>query len=118
MGIQTSKSTRRQELIGRAAMVIGGIVMGLGGIGLGYLGIKFGSGMAETGGTGTAVQYCWLLFILAAFLEILALIFIVFAVLPDREARRGPPRGFVLVSGVFDVFWKIVGEIMRLLSRT
>ena len=92
-------------------MVVAGIVMALGGIGLGYLGVKYGSGMAEAGNAGIAVQFSWLLFVLGTLSEILALIFVVFAVLPDRESRQGPPRGFAFVSGLFDGFWKIVGEI-------
>ncbi len=101
--VKGSKPTPRQELIGRIALVVLGILSTI----VGTVFLKMALAIVQAVDDG--LRMFLLLLIAAIFFYLVAITFIALSFLPAREPRRyGPPRGFRLISAVFDGFWTIV----------
>ena len=83
-----------------------------------------GLGVAATflvlGGRGSldySLPMALLLFIAGGFLYLIAGTLFCFAFLPSHDTLTGPPRGFTVVSAVFDGFWEFVEYVLRATGR-
>jgi hypothetical protein len=103
--VRNGKPTPRQELIGRAALVVAGLLLLIPAILL----TKFVVVVIRE--APDAVSFISLVIIGAAFLYLVAISFILLAFVSTHDLRRGPPRGFATLSVVFDGFWAIVQKI-------
>jgi len=102
----------RQELAGRAALVVLGIFFEFVATKLGHFCLRMIYALNEAG-SSESVRIAWPLLIVAGFFALVGLSLMTMAFVPSREKRRGPPRGFVTLTRAFDAFWETVRRISQ-----
>ena len=112
MGIHRFQPTPEQERRGRIALGAIGALVALVGAGLGWFCVRMVLGAAELG-ADAPVRFGWPLLVVAAFMMLVGLSLTGLAFVPGRDASRGPPRGFAVLTRVFDGFWAVVREATR-----
>ena len=105
MAIHRFKPTPRQETAGRAALVVLGILLGGVGIGVCYA--------VLTADPGTSGRFAATMILLAIFLGLVAIVLILLAFAPGRDAERRQLLGWETASRAFDGFWGVVKQLMR-----
>jgi len=102
----------RQELAGRAALVVLGTLFEFVATKLGHFCLRMIYALNEAG-SSESVRIAWPLLIVAGFLALVGLSLMAMAFVPSREKRRGPPRGFVTLTRAFDAFWETVRRVSQ-----
>jgi hypothetical protein len=99
--------------MGRAALVVLGLILAVLGLGLGYATLKTGAQVIDAG-ADRAGQFSAPMLLLAAFVTLVGITFMVLAFAPGREADRAQtPTYWSAISALFDGFWGLVREWLR-----
>ena len=106
--MKPDRSSSREEIIGRLALVALAALLAI------PASVLFVMGTALAREAPDGAKLVLLFFIGGTFLYLVAIAFVIFAFLPGRDSRRGPPRGFTILSAVFDGFWSVVRRLLEL----